>query len=296
MEGRLVARQAEEAHPRVRRAAGRAPAPASTSPARSTGTRVSRRAGRVTRAGATGVVDLPVHGLERRAGPRRPRGCRARGPTAAAAESVDRVVADRRQVRARRWRRTGRWSGGRAPGQPTRGAPEDDGRPRRTLGGAPRRATSEPPRGMAPRRGARRERRHPLDRGARLGVAASDASLSAILTAGLAGLVAGALSMAAGEYVSVSSQRDAELADLRLERRELEADPEGELAELAAIYEDRGLSAGLARQVAEELSAGRPPGRARPRRARASTSAPWPAPSRPRGRRRSRSRSAPSSP
>ena len=89
-----------------------------------------------------------------------------------------------------------------------------------------------------------------------VGVAASDASLSAILTAGLAGLAAGALSMAVGEYVSVSSQRDAELADLRLERRELEADPAGELAELAAIYEGRGLSPQLARRVAEELSEG----------------------------------------
>ena len=89
-----------------------------------------------------------------------------------------------------------------------------------------------------------------------LGVAAADASVGEIATAGLAGLVAGALSMAAGEYVSVSSQRDTELADLRLERRELEADPEGELAELAAIYRERGLSEGLARQVAEELSQG----------------------------------------
>jgi VIT1/CCC1 family predicted Fe2+/Mn2+ transporter len=89
-----------------------------------------------------------------------------------------------------------------------------------------------------------------------LGVAAADSSTSAIATAGLAGLVAGALSMAAGEYVSVSSQRDAEMADLRLERRELEADPEGELAELAAIYEARGLDPVLAREVAEELSAG----------------------------------------
>src|SRR5688500_14601155 len=62
-----------------------------------------------------------------------------------------------------------------------------------------------------------------------LGVAASGASARAIVTAGIAGLVAGALSMAAGEYVSVSSQRDTELADLRLERRELAADPEGEL-------------------------------------------------------------------
>ncbi len=89
-----------------------------------------------------------------------------------------------------------------------------------------------------------------------LGVAAADASTSAIATAGIAGLVAGALSMAAGEFVSVSSQRDVELADLALERRELEQDPEGELRELAFIYRDRGLSPELAQRVAEELSAG----------------------------------------
>ena len=89
-----------------------------------------------------------------------------------------------------------------------------------------------------------------------LGVAAADSSTSAIATAGLAGLVAGALSMAAGEFVSVSSQRDVELADLNLERRELAEDPEGELRELAAIYEGRGLSAELAQRVAEELSGG----------------------------------------
>ncbi len=89
-----------------------------------------------------------------------------------------------------------------------------------------------------------------------LGVAAAGASSSAIATAGLAGLVAGALSMAAGEFVSVSSQRDVEMADLRRERRELEEDPEGELLELAAIYEIRGLSPELAQRVALELSAG----------------------------------------
>ena len=89
-----------------------------------------------------------------------------------------------------------------------------------------------------------------------IGVAAADVTVSAIATAGIAGAVAGALSMAAGEYVSVSSQRDAELADLRKERRELETDPEGELRELVAIYEGRGLSAALARQVADELSSG----------------------------------------
>ena len=89
-----------------------------------------------------------------------------------------------------------------------------------------------------------------------LGVAASGASRVAIVTAGIAGLVAGALSMAAGEYVSVSSQRDAEQADLRLEERELRIDPRGELRELAGIYEQRGLPPSLARQVAQSLSCG----------------------------------------
>ncbi len=89
-----------------------------------------------------------------------------------------------------------------------------------------------------------------------LGVAAADASVGAIATAGVAGLVAGALSMAAGEYVSVSSQRDTEAADLALERRELATDPEGELEELAAIYRARGLGPELARRVAVELTAG----------------------------------------
>jgi VIT1/CCC1 family predicted Fe2+/Mn2+ transporter len=88
-----------------------------------------------------------------------------------------------------------------------------------------------------------------------LGVAASGAATSAVVTAGVAGLVAGALSMAAGEYVSVSSQRDAERADIAVEARELHDDPEGELHELAAIYETRGLPAELARQVANALSA-----------------------------------------
>ena len=87
-----------------------------------------------------------------------------------------------------------------------------------------------------------------------LGVAASGASSGAIVTAGIAGLVAGALSMAAGEYVSVSSQRDAEQADLRLEERELASDPSGELRELAAIYEQRGLPPRLAGEVAATLS------------------------------------------
>jgi VIT1/CCC1 family predicted Fe2+/Mn2+ transporter len=87
-----------------------------------------------------------------------------------------------------------------------------------------------------------------------LGVAASGASSPAIVTAGIAALVAGALSMAAGEYVSVSSQRDTEQADLRLEARELKADPAGELRELTAIYEQRGVPSDLAHQVAVALT------------------------------------------
>jgi VIT1/CCC1 family predicted Fe2+/Mn2+ transporter len=87
-----------------------------------------------------------------------------------------------------------------------------------------------------------------------LGVAASGASGASIVVAGVAGMTGGALSMAAGEYVSVSSQRDSERADLRLEARELRSDPEGELRELAAIYERRGLPADLAREVALALS------------------------------------------
>jgi VIT1/CCC1 family predicted Fe2+/Mn2+ transporter len=89
-----------------------------------------------------------------------------------------------------------------------------------------------------------------------LGVAASGASGSAIVTAGIAGLVAGALSMAAGEFVSVSSQRDAEQADLRLEARELHDDPDGELRELTTIYKRRGLDPDLARDVALALTRG----------------------------------------
>jgi vacuolar iron transporter family protein len=87
-----------------------------------------------------------------------------------------------------------------------------------------------------------------------VGVAAADSSRSGVLVAGVAGLTAGALSMAAGEYVSVSSQRDTEQADLDRERRELVADPEGERNELARLYRDRGLSDALAKQVADELS------------------------------------------
>jgi len=89
-----------------------------------------------------------------------------------------------------------------------------------------------------------------------LGVAAAGESTGTVVTAGIAGLVAGALSMASGEYVSVSSQRDAEQADIAVETRELRDDPEGELRELATIYERRGLPTDLARRVAETLSAG----------------------------------------
>jgi vacuolar iron transporter family protein len=88
-----------------------------------------------------------------------------------------------------------------------------------------------------------------------IGVAAASGARSEILLAGVAGLVAGAMSMAAGEYVSVSSQADTEHADLDRERRELAADADAELGELAAIYESRGLDAPLARQVAETLTA-----------------------------------------
>src|SRR5262252_9844792 len=86
-----------------------------------------------------------------------------------------------------------------------------------------------------------------------LGVAAADASRGEVLIAGLAGLVAGAMSMAAGEYVSVHSQADTEAADLERERRELETDTESEHNELTAIYIGRGLDAHLARQVADQL-------------------------------------------
>ncbi len=88
-----------------------------------------------------------------------------------------------------------------------------------------------------------------------IGVAASGTSRSAILVAGVAGLVAGAMSMAAGEYVSVSSQADTENADLARERRELATDDAGERAELAAIYVARGLTPALAAQVTEQLMA-----------------------------------------
>ncbi|WP_203311074.1 MULTISPECIES: VIT1/CCC1 transporter family protein [Sphingomonas] len=88
-----------------------------------------------------------------------------------------------------------------------------------------------------------------------VGVGASGADRHAILIAGVAGLVAGAFSMAAGEYVSVSSQADLEAADLAQEHAELADDPHGEEAELAAIHHARGLSWETARQVARELTA-----------------------------------------
>ncbi|HEY7321389.1 MAG TPA: VIT family protein [Candidatus Binatia bacterium] len=88
-----------------------------------------------------------------------------------------------------------------------------------------------------------------------LGVAAAHATYSNVLVAGVAGLVAGAMSMAAGEYVSVHSQADTEHADLALERAELKLDAQGEHKELAAIYVERGLDPGLARQVADQLMA-----------------------------------------
>lgn len=87
-----------------------------------------------------------------------------------------------------------------------------------------------------------------------IGVAASGASQMMLFTSGLAGLAAGALSMAAGEYVSVSTQRDTEKALIEIERRELEEDPEGELEVLTGLYEAKGLSRALAREVAEELT------------------------------------------
>jgi VIT1/CCC1 family predicted Fe2+/Mn2+ transporter len=88
-----------------------------------------------------------------------------------------------------------------------------------------------------------------------IGVAAAHATHANILVAGIAGLVAGAMSMAAGEYVSVHSQADTEKADLNLERIELKADPKGEHDELANIYVGRGLEPALASKVAEQLMA-----------------------------------------
>jgi VIT1/CCC1 family predicted Fe2+/Mn2+ transporter len=88
-----------------------------------------------------------------------------------------------------------------------------------------------------------------------LGVAAAGGDQDAIMVAGVAGLVAGAMSMAAGEYVSVHSQADTEKADIKKETDELQNDPAGELSELTAIYVHRGLSEDLAKQVAVQLTA-----------------------------------------
>ncbi len=88
-----------------------------------------------------------------------------------------------------------------------------------------------------------------------LGVAATSATKETMVVVALAGLVAGAMSMAAGEYVSVSSQRDAEQAAIHQEKQELHNDPEGELNEIAGIFRKRGLDAELAMKVAEQLSA-----------------------------------------
>src|SRR5512142_239425 len=88
-----------------------------------------------------------------------------------------------------------------------------------------------------------------------LGVAAAGATHGNVMVAGIAGLVAGAMSMAAGEYVSVRSQADSEQAALGLERAELAADDQGERRELTAIYTGRGLDPALAKQVAEQLMA-----------------------------------------
>ncbi len=89
-----------------------------------------------------------------------------------------------------------------------------------------------------------------------VGVAAAETTRGAVLVAGVAGLVAGAMSMAAGEYVSVSSQADTERADVARERRELETDPAGEREELRGIYVSRGLDPDLAGRVADQLMAG----------------------------------------
>jgi len=93
-----------------------------------------------------------------------------------------------------------------------------------------------------------------------IAVAASDASRGAILVAGIAGLVAGAASMALGEYVSVSSQRDTERADIARETLEIEASPEHELEELAQIYVSRGITPETAHEVASQLMAADPIG------------------------------------
>ncbi len=96
-----------------------------------------------------------------------------------------------------------------------------------------------------------------------LGVAAAQADHGGVLLAGVAGLAAGAMSMAAGEYVSVSSQADTEQADVEIERKHLASEPEYELQELTAIYVSRGLEPGLAAQVAQQLTRPRCAGGAR---------------------------------
>ena len=101
-----------------------------------------------------------------------------------------------------------------------------------------------------------------------VGVAAAEAARQDVLVAGVAGLVAGALSMAAGEYVSVSSQADTEKADLTRERHELATEPQAEEDELTGIYVRRGLEPELARTVARQLTAKGALGRPRARRAR----------------------------
>jgi VIT1/CCC1 family predicted Fe2+/Mn2+ transporter len=88
-----------------------------------------------------------------------------------------------------------------------------------------------------------------------VGVAGATSDKAAIMIAGIAALVAGAISMAAGEYVSVSTQRDSERAMIRLERHELREDPEGELEELTQLYQAKGMSRALAERVARELTA-----------------------------------------
>ena len=128
-----------------------------------------------------------------------------------------------------------------------------------------------------------------------IGVAGATTSRGPIFTAGLAGLVAGAVSMALGEYASVSSQRDSERAQIKQEKRELAASPEAELTELTALYEAKGLSAATARTVAVELSARGPwPLTSTPN----CTSTPpiSPAPARPQVHRRCRSLPAPCCP
>jgi VIT1/CCC1 family predicted Fe2+/Mn2+ transporter len=113
---------------------------------------------------------------------------------------------------------------------------------------------SEWARGLVARGGARVGRRHRIDRKPHDWCRGSLRFKAGILVAGVAGLVAGAMSMAVGEYVSVSSQRDAEQADIGREKRELATDPQAELQELALIYEKRGLEKELAMKVAEQLS------------------------------------------